>query len=110
MSPMHTQFAKLCLKAHCYPHSYSIVKTPVTDFTQNCGALDVICYNYYRGMLLTGLQQYPAAIEAFKLVLQSPTKTLHQVFAEAYKKSILLNLILTGKLQKSLKTMNYQLQ
>ena len=31
--------------------------------------MDIIAYNYYRGMLFTGLQQYEEAINAFKLAI-----------------------------------------
>ena len=58
ISPLHREFAKLCLKAKCYMHSLSIIETPVTSFKQKTAPLDIIVYNYYRGLLFTGLTKY----------------------------------------------------
>ncbi len=53
--PLHREFAKLCLKAQCYPNALNIISQPITNLRSNTGAMDVIVYNYYRGLLFTGL-------------------------------------------------------
>jgi len=52
-----------------------------------------MAYNYYRGMLFTGLKKYAQAIECFKLAIALPTTIVHKVHLESYKKLVLVNLI-----------------
>ena len=50
-------------------------------------------YNYYRGMLFTGLKRFEDAISCFDKVLTLPTRVYHKVHQESYKKLCLLSLI-----------------
>jgi hypothetical protein len=55
VSPIHREFAKLCIKAKCYQHALPIIETPVTSFRKTTSPMDIITYNYYRGILFLGL-------------------------------------------------------
>lgn len=98
MSPLHREFAKLCIKSKAYQHALSIIETPVTSFKMKTSPMDIIAYNYYRGMLFIGLQKYNQAIESFKLALALPTTIVHKVHIESYKKMVLVNLIQNGRM------------
>lgn len=58
--------------------------------------MDIIAYNYYRGMLFTGLKRFDDAMECFKLAISAPTALMHKIFTEAYKKLFLLSLLTFG--------------
>jgi hypothetical protein len=60
--------------------------------------MDIISYFYYRGLLFTGLKQYHNAIDSFFQVLSLPTQITHKVHSEAYKKLLLLHLLVKNKL------------
>lgn len=98
ITPMHREFAKLCLKAKCYMHALPIIETPITSFKKSTSPLDIIAYNYYRGLLFIGLQKYNQAIESFKLAISLPTGVVHKVHLESYKKLVLINLIHNGRM------------
>lgn len=47
-------------------------------------------YNYYRGLIFTGLEDYDKAMHCFQLVLDTPTVSLHVLQVNAFKKLVLL--------------------
>lgn len=55
VNPIHREFAKLCIKAKCYQHALPIIETPVTSFRKTASPMDIITYNYYRGIIFVGL-------------------------------------------------------
>ena len=97
VSTLHTSFAKLCLKAKCFQHSEQIIDHHITSVMSGTHPLEIMVYNYYRGLLYTGLQKFPQAIECFREVLSQPTNLCHQVHLEAYQRVTLLNLIVHGE-------------
>ena len=52
--------------------------------------IDAMNYNYYRGLIFTGLEDYEKAKHWFQLVLETPTTTLHILQVNAFKKLVLL--------------------
>ena len=52
--------------------------------------VDVMNYNYYRGLIFTGLEDYDKAMHCFQLVLDTPTVSLHVLQVNAFKKLVLL--------------------
>ena len=97
ISGFHTQFTKLCLKAKCYQHSLRIIQEPITQVMLTTSAIEVISYNYYRGLLFTGLHMYQEALDSFNKVFILPAQLLHQVHVDAFKKASLVSLIHSGK-------------
>jgi len=77
VSSLHTQAAKLCLKAKCYQHALKFIEHPITSVMKGTNPIEIMTYNYYRGMIYTGLKNYNRAIEVFSKVLTQPTKLLH---------------------------------
>lgn len=70
---MHREFAKLCIRAKCYMHSLEIIEKPVTLMKKSTNPLDIIAYNYYRGILFIGLERYEDAIQCFKIAIALPS-------------------------------------
>lgn len=93
MTCFHNCFAKLCLKAHCYQHALRLIEQPITEVQAGIEAIEILTYNYYRGMLYTGLKRFEEAILCFNRVLSLPTRIFHKVHLESYKKLCLLLLI-----------------
>lgn len=97
VSALHNNFAMLCLKAKCFQHSKMIIDHPITAVMKGTLPIEIMTYNYYRGLLNTGLQKFPQAIECFRKVLSQPTNLCHAVHIEAYYKVSILNLIVKGE-------------
>lgn len=97
----HNCYAKLCLKSKCYQHSLKLIEQSMTQVQGGTDAIEIITYNYYRGMLYTGLKRFNDAITCFSRVLSLPTKIYHKVHQESYKKLCLLNLIASNDAKSS---------
>ena len=93
MTCFHNCFAKLCLKAKCYQHALRLIEQPMTEVQAGTEAIEILTYNYYRGMLFTGLKRFEDAITCLNRVLSLPTRIFHRVHLESYKKLCLLLLI-----------------
>lgn len=52
--------------------------------------VDIMNYNYYRGLLFTGLDKFEEAKHCFQLVLDTPYQILHILQVSAFKKLSLL--------------------
>jgi tetratricopeptide (TPR) repeat protein len=89
----HSCFAKLCLKAKCYQHALKLIEQSATEVQTGTEAIEILTYNYYRGMLYTGLKRFDDSIACFNRVLSLPAKIFHRVHLESYKKLCLLLLI-----------------
>ena len=74
-----------------------VIDHPITAVMKGTLPVEIMTYNYYRGLLNTGLQKFPEAIECFRKVLSQPTNLCHAVHIEAYYKISILNLIVHGE-------------
>ena len=50
-------------------------------------------YDYFRGLIFTGLDMFKEAIHSFRLVTQTPHQMCHEYQLQAAKKIILLHLL-----------------
>mmetsp|Transcript_6432 Transcript_6432/g.4846 ORF Transcript_6432/g.4846 Transcript_6432/m.4846 type:complete len:141 (+) Transcript_6432:179-601(+) len=57
VSPFHREFAKLCIKSKCYVQALSIIESPITLMKKCTQPIDIIVYNYYRGVIFTALKR-----------------------------------------------------
>jgi len=58
---------------------------------------DMLLYYYYGGILYTGLKDYKKALGFFRMAVTAPAVVLSAIMVEAYKKYILLSLLVHGK-------------
>lgn len=93
----HTACAVLCLKAKCFQHCEDLFSKSITNCNKHMKPIDVANYNMYRGLIFNALHKFEKAFDCFRAILQQPTKCVHQVHIDAYKKLSLLSMINTGK-------------
>jgi COP9 signalosome complex subunit 3 len=92
---------QVCLLSKCYNTAVSILNDEIYDVNQDLTgvtAKDMLLYYYYGGMVYTGLKEYKRALIFFKTVVTAPAVVLSSIMVEAYKKYILLSLIVHGKI------------
>jgi COP9 signalosome complex subunit 3 len=63
--------------------------------------LDFLQYFYYSGLVFIGMKQYAKALESFQMVLTIPTMSLSAVQLEAFKKYVLVCLLVHGEVLPS---------
>lgn len=100
LTPIHTDFVQLCLLAKCYRTALPILDEELYEVsTETTGLLpkDLLCYYYYGGRVYVGMKQYKKALEFFKLVFTAPALVLSAIMVEAYKKFVLVSLIVHGQ-------------
>jgi COP9 signalosome complex subunit 3 len=100
LTPLHTDFVQLCLLAKCYRTALPVVDDEVFEVSTEATGLtpkDLLCYYYYGGRVYIGLKQYKKALEFFKLVFTAPAIVLSAIMVEAYKKFVLVSLIVHGQ-------------
>ncbi|CAB1338015.1 unnamed protein product [Coregonus sp. 'balchen'] len=79
---------QLCLLAKCFKPVLPFLELDMMDICKENGAYDAkhfLCYYYYGGMIYTGLKNFERALYFYE---------------QAYKKYILVSLILHGKVQQ----------
>ena len=77
VSSLNTQYALLCLHSRCFQHALALIDHPITSVMHGTNPIEIITYNYYRGMIYMGLERYTDAIECFRKVLSQPTSIAH---------------------------------
>jgi hypothetical protein len=98
VTKLHQCAALLCLKAKCYSHARKLLDAPITGmFKSGMNPIDIVTYNYYRGMLYCGLNDFERAADAFKNVIMYPSKCVHEVHLDAFKKLAIVTLMNTGR-------------
>lgn len=56
-----------------------------------------LLYYYYGGMIYTAMKNYERALYFYEVALTTPALTMSYIMLEAYKKFILVSLILNGR-------------
>jgi COP9 signalosome complex subunit 3 len=101
LTPLHTDFVQLCLLAKCYRTALPILDEDIFEVSTEATGLtprDLLCYYYYGGRVYVGMKQYKKALEFFKLVFTAPAVVLSAIMVEAYKKFVLVSLIVHGQI------------
>jgi COP9 signalosome complex subunit 3 len=102
LTPQHAMFALCCLLSKLYTAAQSVLDIDVIDVDPELTAVetkDLRLYFYYGGMLYVGLKKFHRALEFFKNVISAPAIIPSQIMVEAYKKYILVSLIISGQIQ-----------
>lgn len=101
LTPVHVDFVQICLLAKCYHVASDVISKPIFDIDPKQTALvpqDLLRYFYYTGMLHIGLKQYNAALDSLQMCVTAPAAVLSEVVVAAYKKFVLVSLIVHGQL------------
>lgn len=100
LTPVHADFLQVCLLAKHYNAALPILDTEVFDVNPEATSVspkDMLLYYYYGGLIYTGLKEYKKALGFFRLVVTAPAVVLSAIMVEAYKKYVLVSLLVHGK-------------
>jgi len=105
LTPAHTEYLRVCLKAKAYHLAAPVLDQPVFDISlsnSNCTQMTPQCfllYFYYGALLRIGMKDFSSAMQLLLVVLTCPGTCLSAIQTDAYKKFALLSLRVHGELQ-----------
>ncbi|XP_072990884.1 COP9 signalosome complex subunit 3 [Typha latifolia] len=94
LTTLHSDFLLLCLLSKSYKAGLSILEDDIYEVDQ---PRDLFLYCYYGGIIYIGLKRFRKALECLHNVVTAPMTNLNAIAVEAYKKYILVSLILNGQ-------------
>ncbi|GMF65007.1 unnamed protein product [Phytophthora lilii] len=104
LTPLHAQFFYLCIHAKCYFAAMEILDQyeHMLLYTEEhashlVSSVNFLGYAYYGGLLYLGEKRYQEALDFFQLAITAPALSLSAFVIEAYKKLLLVTLILRGE-------------
>ncbi|UYV76393.1 COPS3, partial [Cordylochernes scorpioides] len=101
LTSIHADLCQLCLLAKCLKPALQYLEVDVDDVNRENGHYDskhFLLYYYYGGMIYASLKKYERALYFFEVVSHHhPSMAVSHIMLEAYKKYILVALILHGK-------------
>jgi len=101
LTSIHADLAQVCLLAKNLKPALRFLDVDTTDIAKEGNGFDAknfLSYYYYGGMIYAGLKKFDRAIYFFEIAITTPSMAVSHVMLEAYKKYILVSLILHGKL------------
>ncbi|KAI9588598.1 COP9 signalosome complex subunit 3 [Glossina fuscipes] len=109
LTPIHADLCKLSLKSKCFKVALKYLDTDITSITTasetrvhkpdpNGDAEYFLLYYYYGGMIYTAVKNFERALYFFEACISTPAMAMSYIMLEAYKKFILVSLILHGKI------------
>ncbi|XP_073842400.1 COP9 signalosome subunit 3 [Musca autumnalis] len=112
LTPIHADLCQLSLKSKCFRVALKYLDVDITTIstgaetrgqnqtdTTNNDAKYFLLYYYYGGMIYTAMKNYERALYFFEVCIATPAMAMSYIMLEAYKKFILVSLILHGKIQ-----------
>lgn len=98
---VHADLCQLCLLAKCFKPALKFLDIDITSISTQEGvqfdAKYFLLYYYYGGMIYAAVKNYERALYMFEVVISTPAMAVSHIMLEAYKKYILISLILHGK-------------
>jgi len=101
LTSIHADLCQLCLAAKCFKPALEFLDTDITTISEEGSQLNskhFLLYYYYGGLIYTALKQYEQALYCLEVVITTPAYAVSHVMLEAYKKYILVSLIIHGKI------------
>ncbi|GIY11401.1 COP9 signalosome complex subunit 3 [Caerostris darwini] len=101
LTSIHCCLCQLCLLAKCMKPALQFLDVDITDISKEKGNMEpkhFLLYYYYGGMIYTSLKNYDRALYFFEVAITTPSLAVSHIMLEAYKKYILVSLILYGKI------------
>jgi len=100
LTSIQADLCQLCLLSTCMKPALPFLEVDITDVSKEGGQYDAkhfLLYYYYGGMIYTALKNYERALYFFEMAVTTPSMAVSHIMLEAYKKFILVALILHGK-------------
>lgn len=101
LTSIHSDLCQLCLAAKCFRPALQFLDVDITDISKESGQYDAkyfLLYYYYGGMIYAALKNYERAVFFFENAVTTPSMAVSHIMLEAYKKFVLVSLILHGKI------------
>ncbi|XP_047522997.1 COP9 signalosome complex subunit 3 [Pieris napi] len=102
LTSIHADLCQLCLLSKCMKPALEFLETDVTGIGSELGGNNdskhFLLYYYYGGMIYSALKNFERALYFFEVVVTVPATVVSHIMLEAYKKYILISLILHGKI------------
>lgn len=100
LTSIHSDLCQLCLLSKNMKPALPFLDVDINDIGKEGGhydAKDFLLYYYYGGMIYTALKNYNRALYFLEVAVTTPSMAVSHIMMEAYKKYILVALILQGK-------------
>lgn len=100
LTSVHADLCQLCLLAKCLKPALEFLDTDITDISKESGHYDAkhfLLYYYYGGLIYTAVKNYDRALYFYEVAITTPSMAVSHIMLEAYKKYIMVSLILHGK-------------
>jgi len=97
LTSIHADICQLALSARCFRPALAVLEDDIADISKENGKLDakhVLLYFYYGGMVYAAVKQYQRALYFFEIYFAVPALAVSHIALEAYKKHLLISLIL----------------
>ncbi|XP_036346804.1 COP9 signalosome complex subunit 3-like [Rhagoletis pomonella] len=106
---IHSDLCQLSLKSKCFKTALSFLDIDITTISTaseirgqnsteaNNDAKYFLLYYYYGGMIYTAVKNFDRALYFFEVCISTPAAAMSHIMLEAYKKFLLVSLILHGK-------------
>ncbi|XP_060534837.1 COP9 signalosome complex subunit 3 [Cylas formicarius] len=107
LTSVHADLCQLCLLAKCFKPAIKILDVDIIGICQEAGygaatqfdAKYFLLYYYYGGKIYLAVRNLDRALYFFEVALTTPAHAVSHIMLEAYKKFILVSLLLHGKIQ-----------
>ncbi|XP_018563269.1 COP9 signalosome complex subunit 3 [Anoplophora glabripennis] len=108
LTSIHSDLCQLCLLAKCFKPALELLDTDITGICQEIShnpngphfdAKYFLLYYYYGGMIYLAVRNLDRALYFFEVAITTPSHAVSHIMLEAYKKYILVSLLLHGKIQ-----------
>ncbi|KAL1517426.1 hypothetical protein ABEB36_001191 [Hypothenemus hampei] len=110
LTSIHADLCQLCLLSKCFKPALQILDVDIVSICQeiphanaNSSQFDAkyfLLYYYYGGQIYLALKNLDRALYFFEVALSTPAHAVSHIMLEAYKKFILVSLLLHGKVQQ----------
>ncbi|KZC13479.1 PREDICTED: COP9 signalosome complex subunit 3 [Dufourea novaeangliae] len=100
LTSIHADLCQLCLLSKCFKPALEFLDIDITGIGQEGGQFNsehFLLYYYYGGIIYTALKNYNRALYFFEVCVTTPAMAVSYIMLEAYKKYILVSLIMHGK-------------
>jgi len=99
LTPVHSDFALIALKAKHYDVAAKVLSIPIfeVDSKNGLNAQDYLQFHYYAGMIFIGVKEFEKALESFQMTLIIESQVLSAIQIAAYKKYILVSVLVHGE-------------
>lgn len=102
LTSLHADLCLLALTSKCIKPALGLLDTEITEISKEGGHFDVkyfLLYYYYGGLIYTILKKFDRALYFFEAVLIPQSQAISYIMQAAYKKYVLVSLILHGKFE-----------